>query len=164
MPNVRLLHFKTREELAQSITPLFASQGEVIPWVWWDTQSYVSGTTTQLDFLQAVQTDKTLGNMQAAGQIPAPMYFDLYHLSYYIATPPSALALAATLTPSTGALNDVHGLILGTALLNIAQKDYFQSKIYMCPAGGGVNPFAAVYGTVAAPLAQAIQFAQNGVF
>ncbi len=34
--------------------------------------TYTSGTTTQLDFFQTVQTDRVLGNMQAAGQIPAP--------------------------------------------------------------------------------------------
>jgi hypothetical protein len=162
MPNVRLLHFKTKDELAQSITPLFASQGEVIPWTWFDTQSYVSGTTTQLDFFQTVQSDKTLGNMQAAGQIPAPMYFDLYHLSYYLALPPSALAIAATLTPATGALNDAHGLVLGSVLFTIAQKSYFESKIYMCPSGGGLNPFVSISGTFAATNLQAYQFAQNG--
>ena len=168
MPNVRLLHFKTKEELAASITPLFASQGEVIPWIWYDTPgtaaapSYTSGTTTQLDFFQTVQPDKTRGNMQAAGQIPAPMYFDLYHMSFYIATPPSALAIAATLTPSTGALNDVHGLILGSVSLQIAQKSYFESKVYMCPAGGGINPFASIAGTFAATNLQAVQYAQNG--
>ena len=163
MPNCRLLHFKTKEELQQSITPLFASQGEVIPWNWFDTATYVSGTTTQLDFFQTVQTDKTRGNMQAAGQIPMPMYFDLYHISYYLALPPSAVAIAATLTPATGALNDAHGLILGSVLFTIAQKSYFESKIYMCPAGAGTNPFVAIAGTFAATNLQAYQFAQNGL-
>jgi hypothetical protein len=153
---------KTREELMASVTPLFATQGEVVPWIWFDSNSYVSGTTTQLDFFQTVQTDKTRGNMQAAGQIPAPMFFDIYHLSYYLALPPSALAIAATLTPSTGALNDAHALVIGTVSFQIAQKSYFESKIFMCPSGGGLNPFTAVYGTLAAPAAQAIQFAQNG--
>jgi len=162
MPNVRLLHFKTREELASSITPLFASQGEVVPWIWWDTQTYTSGTTTSLDFFQSVQTDKTLGNMQASGQIPAPMYYDLYHLSYYLAIPPTALAIAATLTPATGALQDMHGLILGSVSFQIAQKVYFESKIFMCPAGSGQNPFVSTYGTLTAPQAQAYQITQNG--
>lgn len=169
MPMVRLLHFKTKEELAASITPLFASQGEVIPWIWYDTPgtvaapSYTSALTTQLDFFQTVQPDKVRGNMQAQGQIPAPMYFDLYHLSMYIATPPSALALAATLTPLTGALQDVFGLVAGSVSFVIAQKAYFESKIFMCPAGAGLNPMVATYGTVAAPLAQAVQYAQNGM-
>ena len=163
MPNVRLLHFKTKEELSQSITPLFASQGEVIPWVWFDTATYVSGVTTQLDFFQTLQTDKVLGNMQAAGQIPAPMYYDVYHLSTYLNVAPSSLAVAATLTPLTGALQDVHNLVIGAVSLQIAQKAYFEGKIYMCPAGGGVNPFIATAGTFAAPLIQAVSFGQNGV-
>lgn len=163
MPNVRLLHFKTKEELAQSITPLFASQGEVIPWVWFDTNTYTSGTTTQMDNFQSVPTDRTLGNMQAAGQIPAPMYYDLYHMSCYLNVAPSAVAVAATLTPLTGALQDVHNLVIGAVSLNIAQKAYFEGKIYMCPAGAGVNPFIAASGTFAAPLIQAVTYGQNGV-
>ena len=163
MPNVRLLHFKTKDELAQSITPLFASQGEVIPWVWFDTNTYTSATTTQMDNFQTVPTDRTLGNMQAAGQIPAPMYYDLYHLSTYLNVAPSALAIAATLTPLTGAVVDVHNLIIGAVSLQIAQKVYFEGKIYMCPSGGGVNPFFAAYGTLTAPQGQAVQFGQNGV-
>jgi hypothetical protein len=163
MPNVRLLHFKTKEELAQSITPLFASQGEVIPWVWFDTNTYTSGTTTQMDNFQTVPTDRTLGNMQAAGQIPAPMYYDVYHLSTYLNVAPSALAIAATLTPLTGALQDVHNLVIGAITFSIAQKTYFEGKIYMAPAGGGVNPFVAAFGTLTAPQAQAVTFGQNGV-
>jgi len=163
MPQVRLAHFKTQEELQRSITPLFAAQGEVIPWVWFDSATYVSGTTTQLDFFQTVQADKTLGNMQAAGQIPAPMYYDLYHLGIYLNLPPTALAIAATLTPATGALNDAHGLILGSVSFAVAQKNYFESKIYMCPAGAGLNHNVAVYGTLTAPNAQAYQIAQNGM-
>ena len=151
MPNVRLLNFKTREQLQNSLTPLFASQGEVVPWIWWDTQTYTSGATTSLDFFQNVQTDKTLGNMQASGQIPAPMYYDLYHLGYYLAIPPTALAIAATLTPATGALQDMHGLILGSVSFQIAQKTYFESKIFMCPAGAGQNAFVSTYGTLTAP-------------
>ncbi len=162
MPNVRLLHFKTREELAQSITPLFASQGEVIPWIWFDSNTYTSGTTTQMDSFQTVPTDRTLGNMQAAGQIPAPMYFDLYHLSIYLNVAPTALAIAATLTPLTGAVQDVHNLIIGAVTFSIAQKVYFEAKVYMCPAGAGSNPAVAAYGTLTAPAGQSVQTAQNG--
>lgn len=163
MPNVRLLHFKTRDELTQSITPLFASQGEVIPWTWFSSDQYVSGTTTQLDCFQTLPTDRTRGNMQAAGQIPAPMYFDVYHLSTYLSVAPSALAIAATLTPATGALQDVHGLILGSVSFQIAQKSYWESKIFMCPAGAGQNPFVAMAGTLAATNLQAYQVSQNGL-
>jgi hypothetical protein len=153
MPNVRLLHFKTKEELAQSITPLFASQGEVIPWVWFDTATYTSATTTQLDFFQTVPTDRTTGNMQAAGQIPAPMYFDVYHLSTYLNIAPTALAIAATLTPLTGALQDCHNLVIGAVTFQIAQNLYVSGRRrgqpirgclwYLdCPtrAGGAVRP------------------------
>lgn len=162
MPQVRLLHFKTREELAQSITPLFASQGEVIPWIWFDTNLYTSGTTTQMDNFQSVPTDRSRGNMQAAGQIPAPMYYDVYHLSTYIDIDPTALAIAATLTPLTGAAVDVSNLILGSVSFSIAQKVYFEAKIFMCPAGGGNNAYFAAYGTLTAPQGQAITFGQNG--
>jgi hypothetical protein len=131
--------------------------------VWFDTNTYTSGTTTQMDNFQTVQTDRTLGNMQAAGQIPAPMFYDLYHISTYLNIAPTALAIAATLTPLTGALQDCHNLIIGAVSLIIAQKTYFEGKIYMCPAGAGVNPFVAMTGTLTAPQVQAVQFGQNGI-
>jgi hypothetical protein len=84
-------------------------------------------------------------------------------MSTYLNVAPSALAVAATLTPLTGALQDVHNLVIGSVTLNIAQKAYFEGKIYMCPSGGGVNPFAAISGVFAAPLIQAVTFGQNGV-
>lgn len=161
MPQQRLTHFKTRAELERSITPLFAEQGEVIPWTWFDTQTYTSAASTQLDFFQTVQSDKTLGNMQAAGQMPNPMYFDIYHLGFQFNLAPSVVAAGAALT-QPGAVNDAHGLSLGAVSLQIAQKSYWESKIFMCPSGSFLVASMAAAGPAGgATQVQIKEYAQN---
>ena len=164
MPNVRLKSVPTNDQLNNVVTPIAPGQPEGIAWTWFDTQTYTSTTTTQIDFFQAIQTDKTLGNIQAQGQMPNPMFFQLYHIMVYIDIGPSGLAVAATIgTPLLGALNDVRNLINGSLTLNIAQKDYYQSKISMNPGGIGVGSAQlANAGTYTATDGDQIQYGNNG--
>lgn len=161
MPNLKPTRLKTFAELRRGITPLIPGQPEMIPWVWYDSQTYTSGTTTQLDFFTSVQSDKVLGNMEAAGQIPAPMFFDLYHLTVYFDIVPSAVAVGATAS-NDGALDDVALLSRGSVELQIAQKIYFKDKIYACPAGGGIYGGVSNAGTYTATDGDQYQFAANG--
>lgn len=152
---------KTIQELTAGITPMLPGQPERIPWTWFDTQSYVSGTTTRLDFFQTVNADKTLSNMVAAGQIPSPQFFDLYHCSIAYLIPFSAVAAAAAIAV-TGALNDVDRLSQGAASFSVANKDYWQGPQFALPCGGGAVPFFAMAGTEAAGTKSALQYASNG--
>jgi len=129
---------KTIQELTAGITPMLPGQPERIPWTWFDTQTYVSATTTRLDFFQTVNADKVLSNMVAAGQIPSPQFFDLYHCSICYLIPFSAIAAAADLA-ITGALNDVDRLSQGAASFSVANKDYWQGPQLALPCGGGAN-------------------------
>lgn len=164
MANVRHKQVKTWGQLQRSIAPMLPGEPERIPWTWFDSATYVSGTTTTLDFFQTVQTDRVLGNMQAAGQIPAPMYFDLHHIGVHFDFGPSGLAVAATIAaPLLGALNDIAGLIEGSLTLSIAQKVYHETKIGLCPAGYGPNGPIAIAGTYTATDGDQIQQGTNGV-
>lgn len=163
MPNQRPKRIKTIQELAAGITPMLPGQPERIPWTWFDTQIYVSGTTTTLDFFQSVAADKNRSNMVAAGQIPSPQFFDLYHTSIAYLIPFSATTpIAAVLL--TGQLNDVDRLSQGGALFQVANKDYWQGSQFNLPCGGG--PFAqisnAATGTEATAFSSVSQFANNG--
>ena len=165
MPNVRLKGVPTNDELKNWVSPSAMGQPEGIAWTFYDTQSYTSTTTTQLDFFQTVQTDVVLGNMRAAGQLPNPMWFQLYHIGIYFQIPPVLIAVSTgtTIVPATGALNDVRQLLNGVFTLSIADKIYYQAKIGMAPAGYGPNPSQAVAGTFGSTSAFTLDYAQNGV-
>jgi hypothetical protein len=167
MPNVRLKAVPTNDQLNATTTPIAPGQPEGIAWTWFDQVTYTSGTTTQLDFFQTVQTDGTLGNMQAAGQLPNPMYFQIYHIGVYIRIPPQLVPTAdvtAAVNPLTGAINDVHALINGTLQLSIADKIYYQSKIGMNPAGYGVLASQSHSSSITAGTAgSTVSYATNGI-
>lgn len=153
---------KSIQELSAGITPLIPGQPERIPWTWYDTQTYTSGTTVTLDFFQTVNADKNLSNMVAAGQIPSPQFFDLYQcsVSYLIPSTSSAIIAAPT---ATGAITDVRNLGNGQALFQVANKDYWQGSQFMLPCGGGPDGNLAIAGVYAAPNQVQQQYANNGV-
>jgi hypothetical protein len=155
---------KTIQELTAGITPMLPGQPERIPWTWFDTQTYVSGTTTTLDFFQSVNADKNLSNMVAAGQIPSPQFFDLYHCSIAYLVPFSAVVPTVTAPPLTGALLDVDRLSQGAALFNVASKDYWQGPQLALPCGGGPDARISGYatGTEATAFSAVAQYATNG--
>lgn len=139
MPQVQLKNPISLDQMRARITPVIAADGEVIPWVWYDQATYTSGTTTSLSLFDTVRADKVTGNMEAAGQIPAPMFFQLYHLGVHPLIPPLAESVASMTLTDNGAFEDLHNLILGSATLNVAQKQYFRSPIFLCPSGGGAS-------------------------
>lgn len=162
MPNQWKKQVKTIQELSAGITPLMPGQPERIPWTWFDTLGYVSGTTVTLDFFQAVNADKNLSNMVAAGQIPSPQFFDLYQCSIAYLIPVTSSGIVAAPT-ATGAATDVRNLSNGAANFQVASKDYWQGPQLALPCGGGPDAQIAIAGTYAAPNQVQKEFANNGV-
>lgn len=161
MPNIRPAKVKTTAELQAGITPMIPGQLERVPWTWFDSATYTSGTTTSLDFFQTVQAIKANGNMVAAGQIPAPQYFDVYHLGIKIVNDRNASEVGATAAVA-GTINDISRLIQGRVVFSIADKVYYDGPIFLCPAGGGVYGSVAVAGTFTASDGERYEQANNG--
>lgn len=162
MPNQWRKQVKTIQELSAGITPLMPGQPERIPWTWFDTLAYTSGTTVTLDFFQTVNADKNLSNMVAAGQIPSPQFFDLYQCSIAYLIPVTSSGIVAAPT-ATGAVTDVRNLSNGAANFQVASKDYWQGPQLALPCGGGPDSQIAIAGTYAAPNQVQKEFANNGV-
>lgn len=162
MPNQWKKQVKTIQELSAGITPLMPGQPERIPWTWFDTLTYTSGSTVTLDFFQAVNADKNLSNMVAAGQIPSPQFFDLYQCSIAYLIPVTSSGIVAAPT-ATGAVTDVRNLSNGAANFQVASKDYWQGPQLALPCGGGPDAKVAIAGTYAAPNQVQKEFANNGV-
>lgn len=140
--------------LAELSLPANAGAPEAIPFVYYDTQTLASNWTTA-SFFATPQTDKTLGNIEQGGTIPADTYFQLYsvNLDFLIAAPANSAATADVVA-------DVAQIFYGaraTFNLNIEGKTYGPIPATCLHGTGGIE--ALVQGT---PAANALtNFAQN---
>lgn len=75
---------------------------EVVPWYFYDRQSFTTASTTLLNFFAASQADPSLSNMELVGQLPTPQFLEVY------AFPVDILIARSVLAGHTvqGALND----------------------------------------------------------
>lgn len=145
------------EELNGLSNPQVAGQPQGITHLLYDTQSYVSAATINLPFFQAVQADKTLGNIEAPGSMPTPKYYAIESIGVDILLRP-----ATSLAVATGPLDDVAQLLFsqrGTIELSYQNKTYGPWPLSAFQASGGPTGFG--WGVFAAPLQ--VQYANNGV-
>jgi len=152
---------KTKQALLESATPQNPNQPEVIPWILYDTQTYTSASSTTLAFFQSVQTDKSLGNMEGAGQLPDPQFFEIYRIGMDILFRPSFST--ATVNPATGPLDDIAQLVLsgrGNFILAISNKNYGPFPLSFLHGSGGPTGFMS--GTYVATNER--EYANNGIF
>lgn len=162
MFNIRWQPVLTRAQLEAQANPAQANQPEALPWFLYDTQDIATAVTTPLVFFNTVQTDRSLGNMTSAGQLPDPQYFVLHYVTCDLLQTPT-LDVAAD---KTGALNNIEE-ILKTArahwTLNISDKLYGPFPLTLCHStGGGTGGFTGVNNT-AAPTINTFQFGNNGI-
>lgn len=136
---------RTYQQLQRRANAVAAGEPEAIPYIFYDTQTYVDNSSTSLTFFQTVQTDKTLGNLDQAGTLPSPNFFEIegIHLDF--------LNVNAAGANPVGPLNDI--LLLqntnrGMFVFNIAGKEYLRCPITaLHPIGGAV---AMIAGTTTA--------------
>lgn len=148
MPNAHPSSMKTQQQLQSQLTPVDASGNtavERIPWIWYHAQTYTSASTTQLIFFQTTGAIATT-NMQQAGVIPSPQYYDVYHIGFYWQMPVSNVAVVASNTPA-GAANDLIALVNSVATFTIAQKEYYKAHMWLLPPGAGIRSIIAIAGT-----------------
>lgn len=129
---VRPINYAEVRALAE---PQKANQPEVIPWTYFDTQSLASNWTAQ-SFFATPQTDKTLGNIEQGGTIPADTFFQIWAFNVDFLIP----AYGNTATPEIA--NDVLQILYGArATLNfsIASKVYAQTPLTFLHGSGGAR-------------------------
>ena len=155
---------KTRAQLMAIANPESANQPEAIPWVLYDTQTYISGTTTQLRFFANTNADQTLSNMESAGQLPDPQWFEVHYVMLTSLATPSASDVIAV--GAAGAINDLELLLKagrGTFQLNLSNKNYGPFPLTNLHASGGTTgEFSGGGGTIAT--VDIVQLANNGTF
>lgn len=141
----------------------YGGQIEAIGWKWWDTQSYVSGTTTQLPGWFNVRATSDISNMEVAFQLAAPKAFLCRAVRFFVKQRPRSVARAAATNPNTGAMDNIAQLInTGVWSLTIGNKVYNMEPLWCLTAGGGASGVLALEGATADP-GGAIDYAQNGI-
>lgn len=142
--------------------PSGSGYSEAVPWVSYDTETYVSTATTELRFFQTTKATRELSNMELAGQYPAPQFFELYGIGLDILTPPQATALSASL--------DVWGAVFGTgtagqggpiATVSVSSKEQFQIPLSFLHGSGG--PMGFGWSEAANAAASGAEWANNSL-
>lgn len=152
---------KTTQEL-NAIGKPNGAKSEAIPYAIYDTQSYAAAGASTLTFFLTQQTDQTLGNLQTAGILPQPQWFEIHGIFLDMLGVPLLATAGAAASTAAGQLQDIE-ILLKTARatfeLTIAQKSYGVMPATLLHASGGGVGFAA--GAYAA--ATQVNFGNNGV-
>lgn len=116
----------------------YKGKKEALGWMLWDTDTYVSGTTTQMTFFTSLRSSIDLSNMQLAGQLPAPQAFLVRAIRFYPKVLPRANARAASGSSQSCTVGDVQQLInSGVLELTVGAKSYGLLPLWLLPSGGG---------------------------
>lgn len=139
----------SRAQLEKMANPQSAGENEVIPHILYDTQSIANGAGGPFTYFQALQADKTLGNVPGPGQLPDPYYMIVEYVAADLLIEPAA-GDSAAFTP----WSDASELLIAqraTFQVTINDKTYGPYPLVACHALGGVNAFGVLEGATAAP-------------
>ena len=141
----------------------YKGRKETINWTLYDTVSYVSGTSTSLNFFNAIRANKSLGNMEVAGQLAAPKAFFLRAWRFYVKFRPRMTAAVAAANVQTGVFDDLCQLInTGVLSFTVGSKLYCEFPLWVVTAGAG--PQGVITFVSSGPSTSgALSYAQNGI-
>ena len=140
----------TRAQLRAKSTPPSGNAPEAIWWQYYDVQTYVDAVTTELNFFQVTNVDRTITNMPAAGQLPDPQWLSIYDITCDFLVQNTSVAGAVGVT---GVYNDLALLLnIGRPVwtLQISDKNYGPFSLTLLHGTGSPVGFIAANGTAAA--------------
>lgn len=144
--------------------PLLANQPEALVWTFWDYEALASTVTSQTYFT-TVQANPQDGNLETAGQLPDPQYFQCWGLGFDIM---AEIANVAAADQSAGLIRDVtrlgqgsniSGSGRGLIVLTISSKPYVKIPPSFTHASGGPVGF----GVAGLATSNGVQWATNGI-
>ena len=140
---------KSAQDLRDIAFPELASQPEVIPHVLYDTQALANNGVGPLVFFQNTNNDLTLSNMESAGQLPDPQYFEVFYIACDILQVPTATALASEPNQALANVENILKTNRATVEFVMANKSYGRIPLTVCHATGGATFSGYGYGTAA---------------
>jgi hypothetical protein len=150
----------TRAELDAMSNPTFANQPEAIPWQLFDQQNATTALAVPIVFFQAIQADKTLGNMEGPGQLPDPQYLIVHYAACDIQQVP-VLTVAASVNAGLANVENILKTARATFEFNMSNKRYGGFSLTMTAATGGSTGSGYGYGTDAA--GESVFLVNNGI-
>lgn len=135
--------------LKSDSAPSSSKEPEAFPAAWFDSQTFTSASTSgNVSFFAATNSDKTLSNMQLAGQFPADEYFKLGEVHVDLLQRPFVETVPAATNALTGQDDDAAQLMRfsrATIQLTYRNKPYGPYPLSMCrPTGQGRSAALAV--------------------
>lgn len=114
---------------------------EVVPHMLYDTQNYVSTTTTDLPFFQSIPATANISNVKTPGLLPSPQSFLIQNISVgFKALPQTADAGAAAPTTFASLANDMVQIVnQGIFRMIIGEKNYGPWPLHRLPMSTGVK-------------------------
>lgn len=153
---------RTADELAEMVTPASGTDLEALPWILYDTNTTsFANAAANLDviFYTAVQTDKTLCNLEAPSQLPIPQVLEIAGMTVDILATPQT----TTTGIATGPISDIASILKtarGAVKFTLSNKLYGVFPLTCYHATGGEIGFLAA--TFTAPVVSST--ANNGIF
>lgn len=147
-----------RAQVLAAATPPSGASQEAIWDQRYDTQTYPTTGVRILTFFGAVNNDKTLSNMEAAGQFPAPQSFRIFDICADIF--PSAAGVSSSAGIAAGNVDDLQKILFQARpvwSLNLSNKIYGPYSLTVLHGTGG--PQGIINGTYTAPID--LQLARN---
>jgi hypothetical protein len=172
MPKIAIPVANSYQELVGASNPSTGAAPETLPWWFYDTQLYTSGTTTQLTFFAAAPATPDLGNMPIGGALPNPNFFAIHYVHFDFlqnasGTPYVTVSAAAATIPATGALDDVGRLLLsgrGRFQITLSDKNYGPWPLSVSGGTGAAMGFTAVLSaTTVGSASQRTDYGYNAV-
>ena len=133
--------------MANVVQQVISRAREVRVQPYWETKRAVAAATDVFYFITLPAT-ADLGNMQVAGQFPAPRQFKVRGISVYTKSQTGATAVA-----------DVAKVLDSVFILNISDKEYLRVTGWMAAGGGGLTGAGALATQVWIQGGQALPYA-----
>lgn len=148
------------DTLRSRLRPQSLEAPEALPYVLYDTATYLAAGLAHLDFFRVVNADSTLSNMEVAGSLPEGVFFDIHRI---FVTPLRVGTIDAA--AAAGALRDCQ-VLLNTArgTLTITANAKPLGPIPLRFFGDAGQAAGAMSGTSATAMVQAPGFPANGGF
>jgi len=146
----------------QAYNTQYQGQIESIGWKWWDTQTYTSGTTTQIQQWFNIRATHDLSNMEVAFQLAAPKAFLIRAIRVFVKLRPRLVSPAGASGAAVGAFDNIAQLInTGVMTFTIGNKSYALEPLWCLPSGGGA--FGAMTIGISGTGASYVDYATSGV-
>jgi hypothetical protein len=129
---------------------------EVIPYILYDTQTYVDNTTTILEFFSAIPASEAISNVNPPRVLPNPESFLIQCISVYFPIQVETIDQGAAAAALASQFNDIV-LLTNTGILNlrIGDKPYGPWPLFRLPTSTYPKASLAAAGAEAANLVNA---------